>query len=228
MATSAAAVGGMFAVAKVRITRYLIRANKDYFVPRGLCVQLSKHKNLENFIPASNGPLLWPLSDGERQTPPKLYERRLAALGETIAPLQVQDGPPGEERNILDKLSAKSVARSVNKQERKAFKEREKAEEDEPKEKRKMEKEIKKIEKDIEKVNISADKDLRKDPDKTVKIETKRRKELSKLEEEIREAEEEYEEKIGVSEKDADKSAKQFLWIVITGYDPDQDKQQEN
>ena len=189
-------------------------------------MQLSKHKNLENFMPPSDGPLLRPLSDAHRNTPPKLYERRLAALGESIAPLQVQDGPPGEEQSILDKLSAKSVARSVHKQEEKAFKEREKAEEDEPKEKRKMEKEIKKIEKDIDKVNMSADKDLRKDPDKSAKIEAKRKKELSKLEEEIREAEEEYEEKIGISEKDADKSAKQFLWIVITGYDPDKEKQQ--
>ena len=107
MATSAAAIGGMFAVDRVRITRYLIRASKEYFVPRGLCVQLLKHKNLENFIPALEGPFLAPLDDSDLQDPPKLHKRRLAALGDFIAPLEIQEGLLSEERNILDKLSAK-------------------------------------------------------------------------------------------------------------------------
>lgn len=62
MGTSVAAGAGSYAVARVRITRYLERANTEYFHPRGLLASIAKQNTLPQLIHQSeNAPLLAPL-----------------------------------------------------------------------------------------------------------------------------------------------------------------------
>ncbi|CAF9915867.1 MAG: hypothetical protein HETSPECPRED_002605 [Heterodermia speciosa] len=44
LGVSARSVGASIAIARVRIARYLVRANKDYFVPRSLHVCIANKK----------------------------------------------------------------------------------------------------------------------------------------------------------------------------------------
>ena len=215
LGTSAAAGAATYATARVRITRYLERANKDYFVPRGLVVRIAKQNILPGIVGQSeDAPLLAPLprhrdgnldgGDGAGPTHlPSLRDRRLQALGSLIAPIEFHDLPPQQaEHNVLDRLSAKMAARKTRKQEEKIVEDSFKNEEDAAKEKKKLIKEEGKIRKEMEKVR-------RKEHGK------KQREELEKLEKELEKERRKYGEKAGEGGRKEEKKAGKFLWVVV-------------
>ena len=164
MGTNAAAIGGMVAVARIRITRYLERVNKEYFVPRGLQARIAKQKSLPQIIgQAPNAPLLAPLPLMMGPTPfPSLRDRRMQALGNLIAPIQYESSAEvSNEGNVLDKMSAKITARSAEKSEAKINKHHAKA--------------IKHVRKDEEKTEKKLQKAVAKGKhDKIAKLEAER------------------------------------------------------
>lgn len=152
LGTSVAAGAGSYATARVRITRYLERANKEYFAPRGLLARIAKQNVLPQIVgQREDAPLLAPLPRHANNgniavTPPSLRDRRLQALGSHIARIEFCDLPaPQEEHNMLDKLSAKMAARKAKKQEEKIAEDSIKNQEEESKERAKLMKEEAKI-----------------------------------------------------------------------------------
>ena len=118
----AAAAGGMYAVARIRITRYLERVNKEYFMPRGLLARIAKQNSLPQILgQPPDAPLLAPIPLTSDQTVfPSLRDRRMQALGRYVAPIQyLGSSNVSEEGNLLDKLSAKMTQRSATKAENK-------------------------------------------------------------------------------------------------------------
>ena len=201
-----AAGAGTYAVARVRITRYLERANKEYFAPRGLLARIAKQDVLPQIVGQPvNAPLLAPLPRHANDSHgsialPSLRDRRLQALGSHVARIELYDLPaPHEEQNVLDKLSAKMAARKAKKQEEKMIEDSLKSQEDEFKEREKLMKEEAKIRRDMEKER------------------SKGSGKQAELEEKLWEARKEYEEKTGgggAGEKEL-KAAKKFLFVVI-------------
>ena len=91
IATNAVAVGGMVAVSRVRIKRYLERANAEYFIPRGLVARIAKQNNIHEITGQSpDAPMLIDAntSGSDPTKAPDVIERRMAAFGNSIAPLQ--------------------------------------------------------------------------------------------------------------------------------------------
>ena len=145
MGTSAVATGGMMAVARVRITRYLERVNKEYFVPRGLQARIAKQSSLPQILgQPSDAPLLAPLppvTDGSSF--PSLRDRRMQALSSCVAPIQYQGNSElSEEGNWLDKVSSKMTAHTAQRSEAKMNKKHMKAMKDERKEETKLEEDL--------------------------------------------------------------------------------------
>lgn len=207
LGTQVAAGAGSYATARVRITRYLERANKEYFVPRGLLARIPKQNVLPQIVgQPENAPLLAPLPRHANYgnmsvTPPSLRDRRLQALGSHIARIEFCDLPARqEEHNMLDKLSAAMTARKTKKQEEKIVKESMKNQEEESKEKAKLMKEEAKIRQKMEKAR------------------SKGSGTHAKMEQEMMEAREKYEEKAGeggeLGEKEL-KAARKFMFVVV-------------
>lgn len=118
------------AVARVRITRYLERVNKEYFVPRGLQARIAKQNSLPQILgQPPDAPLLAPfppVTDGCAF--PSLRDRRMQALTHYIAPIQYRSNSElSEQGNWLDKVSARMTARSAQKNEAKMNKDHVKA-----------------------------------------------------------------------------------------------------
>ena len=160
-----------------------------------------------------NAPLLAPVQrglqqgfgDGGREPGhrPSLRDRRLQALGPRIAHIEFHDLPPQQaEHNVLDRLSAKMVARKAQKQEEKMEKDSIKNEEDGAKEQKKLMKEESKIAKEMEKVK-------RKEHGE------KQREELAKLEKDLEKERRKYHSKFGEGGGKEEKAARKFLWIVV-------------
>ncbi|KAI9740039.1 MAG: hypothetical protein M1818_004790 [Claussenomyces sp. TS43310] len=217
-ATSAAAAGGEFAVARVRLGRYLTRINKEYFVPRGLLARIVKQKDIPQITGQSAGaPLLAPVPDGVLSDPesvPSLRDRRLQALGGHIERLHLEDLPASsEERNIIDKMSAKMVARKADRNAKKSKKNAIKARED-------LEDEKAKAAKEMRKINEKTEKELRKHPEQSANIEYKKEAEVHKIESELREKELDAHEDAGVGGEKEEQQATKFLWIVICNWVP--------
>ena len=127
--TSALAVGGMFAMARYRMGRYLKRVNQAYFFPRGLYATVAKQKNLSQLtgLP-DNLPLLAPpqllpgTGTGMAGTVPRLRDRRLEAMGQHVAVIQYEDSPRNREENILDRWTSRSSERQSRKSEKRTLK----------------------------------------------------------------------------------------------------------
>lgn len=135
------------AVARVRITRYLERVNKEYFVPRGLQARIAKQNSLPQILgQPPDAPLLAPFpSVTEGSSFPSLRDRRMQALSDYIAPIgYLGNSELSEEGNWLDKVSAKMSARTAQKSEAKMNKDHIKAMKDGSKEEAKMEEKIRK------------------------------------------------------------------------------------
>lgn len=201
MGTSAVAAGGMMAVARVRITRYLERVNREYFHPRGLQARIAKQNTLPQSIgQPSDAPLLAPLPpDANASSFPSLRDRRMQALGRYVAPIRFEDSTvPSEEHNLLDKMSAKMTARKARKTEEKMIEKHMKHQDDKTKEGHKVMEERAKIEGKMAKASRKGD-----------------RKKLAELEGEMREAEADYDEKVGEGGNKEVKAAKKFMFVVI-------------
>ena len=125
LGVSAVSTAGTVAVAKVRITRYLERANKEYFHQRGLAARIAKQSTLPQIVhQSSNAPLLSPIPlSASEASFPTLRDRRIQALGSHIAPLHFEaSSNVTSEKNMLDKVSAKVAAMSAQRSERKMVK----------------------------------------------------------------------------------------------------------
>ncbi len=145
LGVSAASTAGTVAVAKVRIARYLERANKGYFHQRGLAARIAKQSTLPQIVHQPPGsPLLAPIpSFASPDSFPSLRDRRVQALGNYIAPLHFEPSSDvSSEKNWLDKMSAKVAARSAAKSERKMVKNHMKDREDELEEQAKLHEEL--------------------------------------------------------------------------------------
>ncbi|KAL8788685.1 MAG: hypothetical protein Q9195_007186 [Heterodermia aff. obscurata] len=207
LGVSALSVGGNIATARVRIARYLARANKDYFEPRGLHARIAK----QNVIPEitrqpANAPMLANFEGVDPGNAPPLRERRLMALGDSIARLEfVGLGAPKKEGNMLDKLSAKMLAHKTERKQHKSDK-------DVHKERKKIQEEMEKLDEEARKAEREANKKMRKNPEKA---DRKYREEMTKIDEKRREEQDKYREKVSDGGKDEDKSARKFLWIVV-------------
>ena len=203
LGTNVIAGAAMYGTARVRITRYLERANKEYFIPRGLLARIAKQNTLPQTVGQSeNAPLLAPLpagafDEGGPAHMPSLRDRRLNALGSHIARLEFVDLPARhEESNMLDKVSAKMVTRKAEKQEHKMDKKGSKRQE------KLMRKEMK-IERKMEKVEYE-------------EHGARQQEKLMKLEGKLREKQG----KSGIGGEKETKAARKFLFVVVQNVPP--------
>ena len=176
-------------------------------MPRGLYVSIAK----QNAIPRitkqpADAPMLTGVGGVDPANAPPLRERRLMALGDSIAHLELAGlDAPKQEGNMLDKLSAKMLAHRT---ERKQYK----SEKDARKEREKMQEEMEKLDEDVKKAERKANKEMRKKPGKA---DRKYREEMMKIDEKRREEQDKYREKVADGGKDEEKSARKLLWIVV-------------
>lgn len=204
LGVSVASGAATFAVAKARIARYIERANKEYFNPRGLRVRIAKQNFLPQRLQVGEQQLLVPFVLPSNSTqkpiaPQPLRERRLAAMRGMVADLQF-DGLPAErrEKTMLDKIAAKGLQRKMRRADAKTYKRSMKdiksihkvsikTMEDAQKHGSGFEKEMGKLQAELAKVNLEADEDIRKaKKDKDVrKVEEKRQKDIKKVTEDM-------------------------------------------
>ena len=203
----------MVATSRVRITRYLKRVNQEYFVPRGLVARIAKQGTLSQITQQrEDAPLMAPRDD-DAPHPYGLRDRRLKAMSGYIAPLQfVELTPLNEERNFIDELSSKMVARKAQKQEAKMVKGHGKGKE-------KAIEENQKLDNETQKIISKAQKKMTKSPRKRQSIEFKMQEELAKIDKDRRKIDNEFHEKAGDGCKNETKAAKKFLWIAIGNLD---------
>ena len=223
-AVSFAAQASTVAVSKGRTELFLREANKDIFAPRGLKVEIAK---MDAIAKLANIPILD--SSGKIEKHSKILgdleiqelraisgqERRLQALSQWIAPLEVTPLPMIEQQsNPLSRLNQAASERQRKKGEQKLIEDREKAHKkinkDGDKAEREYEKELRKLEKEEEKVRRKEDG-------------RKLEKELEKIEKERRKAEKEYEKETGklIKEDKEEKAFRKILWLVIRNLEDD-------
>lgn len=201
LGTNALSIAGMIAVARIRITRYLGRVNKEYFHPRGLHAGVAKQKTLPNIVhQPPEAPLLAPLPpSASKDSFPTLRERRLQALGNGIAALRFEDfSAVSTESNPLDKVSAKMNARSAGKAEKKIFEEAVKQQKEDAKASSKNVKEQSKIERKMQKASRKG-----------------HSSKLGELEAERFKVDAKYQKEHGKGKGKDVKAAKKFLFVVI-------------
>ncbi|KAF2107058.1 hypothetical protein BDV96DRAFT_461599, partial [Lophiotrema nucula] len=134
-----------------RTKTFLETVNSEYFGPRNLKVSLRKDEELAGI---TGYPESWPalVPVDEHMTIVSVRDRRMQALAPYIAPLSLDVPPPAPPQNMLDKISAKTVARKLQNQNKKDLKEQKKLREDEgdeedpEKRERKNLKKVKKLE----------------------------------------------------------------------------------
>jgi hypothetical protein len=223
-AVSFAAQAGTVAVSKGRTELYLREANKDIFGPRGLKAEIAK---IDAVAKIAGIPILDAagkidkksrlLDDIDVQTVRTVsgQERRLMALSQWIAPLEVTPLPEIEQqKNPLSRLNQAASERQRRKGEEKLIEDREKAHkkmsEDGSKAEREYQKEMRKLDKEEEKVRRKED---------GHKLE----KELEKIEKERRKAEREYEKESDklMKEDKEEKALRKILWLVIRNLEDD-------
>ena len=116
---------GAAAVSKGRAAIFLSEANKTFFAPRGLRVELVKSDALRAKLGMRTGAdLVSALSEsGDLNS----QDRRMRALERYTAPLTFDVPPPTQQTNKLERLSAAQVKRQLKKGDKKMMEEREKA-----------------------------------------------------------------------------------------------------
>lgn len=227
LATGVVTGAAMYAVARIRIMKYLERANKEYFLARGLRARLAKKKTMAEITgePETATRLETTEACGDKDA--SVRDRRLKALEGYIAPLQIDDLPPiSQETNKLDQMASKMAQRKQNKEHKKGVKKREKdAKKGGSKEDRELEKELRKGEKELSKIHGKANKKLAKKPQESDKIEKERAKEVKKVEKEIAKAQKKCDKEKGKDKEE--KAGNKFLWIVIENADAEEKREQE-
>jgi len=208
----------MIGVARVRIARYLKRANEEYFVPRKLIATIAKQKTIHEITGQdADAPML---SDSDSSQIDAI-QRRMEAFNGTIADLQLESLPePGREDGAIDRMSAKMNAMKTNRAAKKDEKKKQEAEDGTvSKHEKKLAKERRKRYKEECKIRKEADKEIRKNPEKAEKEEKKMQKELRKLQKEDDSDLDEYLEKTGKGGKKVEKKMKRLMFIVVQNLD---------
>jgi hypothetical protein len=216
-AVAFAAQAGTVAISKGRTEIYLRDANKDIFAARGLKVEIAKVEAIAKIagIPIlddsgkldKNSKLLGNLEVEELHTLSG-QERRLRALDQWIAPLEVTPLPAIERQsNPMSRLNQGASERQRHMGEKKLIEDRAKGQEKARKEGNKAEreyaKEMRKLDKEEQKVRRKED---------CHKLE----KELAKIEKDRRKAEKYYAKDSGkVLEDKEEKAMRKILWLVI-------------
>jgi hypothetical protein len=143
---------GTAVVSATRSKLFLERVNKEYFGPRGLKASIVKDSQLaaKLGVSARSDPL--GVIDGEYSS---LRDRRMRVLSPYLSPLTLNVPPPsGQERNILDKISARQIRSRIDKSEKKQLEKHEKsftkAQEREEKDHRKQ---LKQADKEVKRLN---------------------------------------------------------------------------
>ncbi|UKZ57913.1 hypothetical protein TrVGV298_011774 [Trichoderma virens] len=200
---------GTAAVTRIRTQRFLEAVNRDYFGPRGLKVSICKGHELAPRI-------------GVGQILPEIPDRQMQSISANIAPLSFNVPPPSEQRNIIDRLSAKQVESQMKKSEKKNRKKLLELREKDAKMSRRSpapmgyagsdssdsswEDEQQELDDKIRKIHRKADEKLvDASPRQASKIEEKREKEIRKIEREQRKLDKEVEKKMSKALRKQDK-----------------------
>ena len=218
----------MVTVSRVRISRYLKRANAEFFVPRGLVARIVKQNNVHELTGQSpDAPMLIDLAATgvDPSTSPDIIERRMQAFGNTIAPLEHEDLPAKQqEQSTLDRMTAKMNAMKANRGSKTAADGTKVS-----KEQAKLEKARKEREEEAAELRQKAEKKIAKKPKDTHKVQKDLEKDLAKLGEDAQSDEEKYAEKSGKGGKKMEKKMKRLMFIGVQSleeYTRQQEQQQ--
>ncbi|KAL7931208.1 hypothetical protein V8C35DRAFT_329736 [Trichoderma chlorosporum] len=201
---------GTAAVTRIRTQRFLEAVNRDYFGPRGLKVSICKGHDLAPRI-------------GFGQLLPEILDRQMQSIATNIAPLSVDVPPPSEQRNVIDRLSARQIESQIKRNEKKNREKLQKLREKDSKTSRKSpahmghsgsessnsswEDEQRELDEKIRKIQRKADEKLvDASPRQASRIEEKRAKEMRKIEREQRKLDKETEKKMSKASKKDDKN----------------------
>lgn len=232
---------GTAAVSKGRSNIFVNEANKHFFAPRSLKMEVVGSQVLKERLGLRADADLVAALDGSTHL--SVQDRRILALEPYTSPLTFDVPPPTAQTNALERLSAAQVARQLSRSDKKALEDREKAlrksggsgkeskaDQDLEKELAKLEKECGKVEQEYEKQMAKVEKDrtkntgsraeaqCRRDADRA---ERKRQRDVEKLKEErekiLRKAEgDSTKDRRGARKDDKEiKSAEKLLWIFV-------------
>lgn len=202
-------------------------ANKEFFGPRGLKVQVAKLSAVAAItrmpILTADGeidkkaPLLKPLDDDFESNGMSAQQRRIYSLADYIEHLEINDLPElGRGSNALSRMHATVSENQRKKGEKKMLKNRTKAHEEWNKDVEKAEKKYEEKLRELEKEESRAQGRSR---------EKKREEDLRKIEHKREKFEQAYEEKLGKAEKERrkddkeEKGFKKILFLIVTNLD---------
>lgn len=215
MATNVVAVGGMVAVSRVRISRYLKRANEEYFVPRGLVARIAKQNTIHEITGQSPDAPVLSQPSGDPAHLPDVIDRRMEAFQGSVAPLEYNGVPPmQQEQSALDKATAKMNAMKANRGSKKDAQGNTIS-----KHQAKLNESRAERDEEAAKIHRKAEKEMAKKPKDAPKIEKKMNKELRKLDEDAQSDEEEYLEKSGKGGEKVDKKVRRLMFIAVQNLD---------
>jgi hypothetical protein len=110
----------------------------------------------------------------------------MQAIAAYVSPLSLDVPPPTPQRSVLDRMSAKQIHNTIEKQEKKIQKKDQHSDSDDE-----MENKMRKLDDRVHRIQMMAERELAdKGPDKAYKIEEKRREELHKVQEDREKLEE--------------------------------------
>ena len=220
IATNAVAAGGMVAVSRVRISRYLKRANAEYFVPRGLIARIAKQGTIHEVTGQSpDAPMLVDndIFGPDVSNAPGIVGRRMQAFQGHVAFVQYDEIPAGKKKgSTLDRLTAKMNAMKASRGKKKD------AQGDVvTKEQAKLQEERAKAQEEEEEIRRKAEKKMAKKPEDRAKIQRNMDKDLANVKEDMQSDEEEYLEKSGKGGEKVERKLKRLLFVTVTNIDTD-------
>lgn len=206
---------GTAAVTRIRTQRFLEAVNRDYFGPRGLKVSICKGHDLAPRI--GLGQLYRPMD--LRSQCISIRDRQMQSIAANIAPLSLDVPPPSEQRNIIDRMSAKQIESQIKRSEKSNRKELLKLREKDSKMARRSqghsggdssdsswEDEQRELDEKMQKIQRKADEKLADaSPRQASRIEERRAKEMRKIEREQKKLDKEVEKKMSKASRKEDK-----------------------
>lgn len=203
---------------KVRITRYLKRANVEYFAPRGLVVRIAKEANIQEITrQPSDASLLGNTSSLEPGLSMSLdvIDRRMQAFGDYVAPLQYDNlAAPQQEKHQIDKLAAKMNALKASRNNKQNA-----IGEDISKHQMKSNESRAEREAEAREIRERAERKIARKPRKAEKIERRMQKSLAELDEDAASDEDKHRKKSGKGGEKAGKKMSRLMFIVVQDLD---------
>lgn len=225
IATNAVAVGGMVAVSRVRISRYLNRANAEYFVPRGLTARITKGSIIHQVTgQPEDAPILSDsnMLGSDVSGTPDIISRRMQAFHGYIALLQYNELPlQRDESSTLDRLTTKMNAMKANRGKKKNAQGN-----DVSKHQAKLQESQAERQEEEQKIRSKAENKMARKPKDRAKIDKEMEKDLRKLRKDAQSDEEEYLEKSGKGGKKVDKKLQRLLFVTVCNVGDERDKLQ--